>query len=187
MACGNTGNRESSWCQLCRHWRHQDFMMLMCVGLVLYFIQRLALLTLPQDKTVVNYPWSSNVASAWLATVPAANQKVHSEKIMGNWSIACWCCSNYIFIVHSTPGFNILHKNNCKTRRDTFKFGDLVPLILENLLYSPRSECEISIPVVHCALHRWAPLLQTWWRHRSGCSDRVQFCTRTYCKHTRTG
>ena len=50
-----------------------------------------------------------------------------------SWSIACRRCSNYIFILHLTFGFNILHKDNCKLRRETFKFWDLVRLILEIL------------------------------------------------------
>ena len=53
-----------------------------------------------------------------------------------SWSIACRRCSNYIFILDLTPGFNILRKDNCKTRRDTFKFWDLVRLILEIWRYS---------------------------------------------------
>ena len=40
-------------------------------------------------------------------------------------------CSNCIFILCWTPGFNGLGKNNYKMRRETFKFGDLVHLILE--------------------------------------------------------
>ena len=35
-------------------------------------------------------------------------------------------CSNYIFILDLTPGFNGLGKGNCKTQREPFKFGDLV-------------------------------------------------------------
>ena len=50
-----------------------------------------------------------------------------------SWSIACWHCSNYIFILNLTPGFNGLAKGNCKTRRQSFKFLDLVHLILEIL------------------------------------------------------
>ena len=52
-----------------------------------------------------------------------------------SWSIACRRCSNYIFILHLTLGFNILRKDNCKPRRETVKFGDLVRLILEILRY----------------------------------------------------
>ena len=46
-------------------------------------------------------------------------------------SIACRRCSNYIFILDLTHGFNRLGKDNCKTRRETFEFWDLVRLILE--------------------------------------------------------
>ena len=34
-------------------------------------------------------------------------------------------------ILDLTPGFNGLRKDNCKTRRETFKFSYLVRLILE--------------------------------------------------------
>ena len=34
------------------------------------------------------------------------------------------CCSNYIFILDLTPGFNRLGKYNCKTRWETFKFWE---------------------------------------------------------------
>ena len=46
-------------------------------------------------------------------------------------SIACRRCSNYIFILDLTPGFIGLGKDNCKTRRATFKFWDLVRFILK--------------------------------------------------------
>ena len=42
----------------------------------------------------------------------------------------------HIFILDSTPGFNRLHKDNCKTRWETFKFWDLVCLILEIWWYT---------------------------------------------------
>ena len=38
-------------------------------------------------------------------------------------------------ILDLTPGFNRLGKDNCQTRRDSFKFCDLVRLILETLRY----------------------------------------------------
>ena len=34
-------------------------------------------------------------------------------------------CSNYIFILNLTPGFNGLSEDNCKRIQDTFKFWDL--------------------------------------------------------------
>ena len=39
------------------------------------------------------------------------------------------------FILDIKPGFIGLGKDNCKTRRETCKFGDLVRLILEILRY----------------------------------------------------
>ena len=40
-----------------------------------------------------------------------------------SWSIACRRCSNYIFILDLTPGFDILRKDNCKPWWETFRFG----------------------------------------------------------------
>ena len=48
-----------------------------------------------------------------------------------SWSIAYRRCSNNIFILDLTPGFNGLGKDNCKARRETFELGDLMRLILE--------------------------------------------------------
>ena len=42
---------------------------------------------------------------------------------------ACRRCSYYISILDFTPCFNRLHKDNYKTRRETFQFWDLVHLI----------------------------------------------------------
>ena len=52
-----------------------------------------------------------------------------------SWSIACQRCSNYIFVLDLTHGFHGLGKENCKTRRKSFKFWDLVLPILEILRY----------------------------------------------------
>ena len=43
-----------------------------------------------------------------------------------SWSSVCQCCSNYIVILHLTPGFSIMHKDNCKARWETYKFWDLI-------------------------------------------------------------
>ena len=43
-----------------------------------------------------------------------------------SWSTTCWRCSKYIFIPDLTPGFNRLGKDNCKIKRETFKFWDLM-------------------------------------------------------------
>ena len=42
---------------------------------------------------------------------------------------------HYIFILHLTLCFNILHKDHCKPRRETFDISDLVHRILEILWY----------------------------------------------------
>ena len=41
-------------------------------------------------------------------------------------TIACQRCTNYIFILHLTPGLNELHKGNCKTGWESLKVGELV-------------------------------------------------------------
>ena len=49
-----------------------------------------------------------------------------------SWSIACRRCSNCIFIIDLTLGFNIFGKDNCQTRWEKFYFGDLERLILDS-------------------------------------------------------
>ena len=65
------------------------------------------------------------------------NKIVDNSDVVGaaptSWSIACRRCSNYIFILNLTPGFNGLSEDNCKRIQETFKFWDLVWLILEVL------------------------------------------------------
>ena len=62
---------------------------------------------------------------------PLVGNKV-VEHFRCSWSIAWRHCSNYIFILDLTPGFNGLGKYNCKTRRETFQLWGLVGLILES-------------------------------------------------------
>ena len=51
------------------------------------------------------------------------------------FTVICWRCSNYIFILDLTPGLKGLGKDDFKTRWESFKFWDLVRLILEILRY----------------------------------------------------
>ena len=51
------------------------------------------------------------------------------------WSIACRHCNNYIFIPDLSCGLSGLGKDNCKTRREAFKFW-ILPLILEVWRYT---------------------------------------------------
>ena len=77
-----------------------------------------------------------------------------------SWSIACRRYSNYIFILHLTLGFNILRKDNCKPRRETFNFWDLVHLILEILRHSPSESASSSPSCLQnsCICRRYACL-----------------------------
>ena len=74
-----------------------------------------------------NYRQVSNIRCTLLGN------KFVDHSVRCSWSIACRRCSNYIIILDLTPGFIGLNKDNFKTKRGTFKFGDLVRLILEIL------------------------------------------------------
>ena len=74
--------------------------------------------------------WSWYHQTSNISHTLVANKIVYHSDVVGA-SIACLCYSNYIIILDLTPGFNGLGKDNCKTRRETFRFGDLVRLILD--------------------------------------------------------
>ena len=63
--------------------------------------------------------------------------KLHLSRQYNCWSLRCSCsiacrhCSNYIFILYLTPGFNGLGRHNCKTQQETFTCWDLVQHNLE--------------------------------------------------------
>ena len=56
-----------------------------------------------------------------------------SYRQVSNIMRRCRRCFNYIFILDLTPGFKGLDKDDRKTRGESFKFWDLVRLILETL------------------------------------------------------
>ena len=62
---------------------------------------------------------------------PTFCRQLNCWSLRCSWSNAYWRCSNYVFMLDLTPGFNGLGKDNCKTRREAIKFSDLVQLILE--------------------------------------------------------
>ena len=77
-----------------------------------------------------------------------------------SWSITCWWCSNFIFILDLTPGFNGLGKDKCKMRQETYNFGDLVWLILDFHSIIVRSSHKASktqnwVLNAHIALKIW--------------------------------
>ena len=63
------------------------------------------------------------------------NKRWNCWSLRCSWSIACRCCSNYIFILDLTLFFNGLDKDNCETRWERFIFLDLVRLVLDVLRY----------------------------------------------------
>ena len=50
---------------------------------------------------------------------PHLNRQQKCWSLRCSWSIACRCCSNYIFILDLTSGFKRLHKANYKTETRT--------------------------------------------------------------------
>ena len=84
--------------------------------------------------------WRHSFPNSWWSTENDCTVKFLMSSRQQNcwslrcsWSIACWSCSNYIFILDLKPGFIGLGKDKCKTRRESFKFWGLVWLILEIL------------------------------------------------------
>ena len=47
--------------------------------------------------------------------------KIVDHALRCSWSIACWRCSNYIFILDLTSGFKGFGKDSRKTLRESFK------------------------------------------------------------------
>ena len=69
-----------------------------------------------------------------------------------SWNIACRRCSSYIFILDLAPGFNGLGKDNCKTKRLSFNYCDMVRIIFEIL---PNKNSDIITPKQNTA-RPWA-------------------------------
>ena len=73
-----------------------------------------------------NYRQNSNISHTLVG-----NKIVDHSDVVG--ALPCRCCSNYIFVLDWTPGFNALGGDNLKMRRESFKFWNLVQLILDIL------------------------------------------------------
>ena len=126
------------------------------------------------------------------------NRPLNCWSLRCSWSNACRRCSNYIFILHLTLGFNILRKDNCKPRWETFKFWDLVQLILENVRYVHFVlDCTVStvlkIYVTWCRKHCHSSLLGTILSHYCCHSVLIYWCcmmgrhTEFMCTHNYFG
>ena len=94
------------------------------------------------------YSWNADTAHCWVLIVHNSNlkpfhlpsnlyYKLQRSRLLTcwslrcSWSIACQRCSNYIFILDLTPGFNGFGKDYYMMRWETFKFWDLVHFISE--------------------------------------------------------
>ena len=51
------------------------------------------------------------------------NRQLNGWSFRCSWSIACRRCTNYIFILHLTPGFNILCKTTARRDKKYLSFG----------------------------------------------------------------
>ena len=75
------------------------------------------------EKACSSTKWEDYCQTSNISHTLVGNKVVdHSDVVE---SIACWRCSNYIFILDLTPGFIGLGKDNCKTRRQNLALGQI--------------------------------------------------------------
>ena len=116
-----------------------------CGSFVIWFCYQV--IAKPDNKTAT-HPWFSPSARTWMAKFMSCIPSSLSYKMR---------CSDYIFLLHLTLGFNILCKDNFKPRRETFKFCDMVRLILEISWYVLSNSC----PAVHTIVS-WPDTVYIW-------------------------
>ena len=71
------------------------------------------------------FKWVSEAWLTWQVTLIFyckwyLSRQLNCWSLRCNWSIACQCCSNYIFILNLIPGLNRLHKDNCQMGRQKY-------------------------------------------------------------------
>ena len=133
---------------------------------------------------VNNYRQPSNIRSTL----------VGNKIVLHSHAVGVSRFSNYIFILDRRPGFKGLGKDNCKTRREAFKFWDLVRLILDiftchkfllTVISHPstllslvvgRSSCDDPGFVIMTTLHIEREALILLYSF-SGCVDEDSYCT----------
>ena len=111
-------------------------------------------------RVAMSYPYNHCLPSN-LYYKTHFNRQLIGWSFRCSWSIACRRCTNYILIIHLTPGFNILHKDNCKPRQEIFEFWDLVRLILEILCWSEIFPC-IGSHIFKQIFHTSSQIHMTW-------------------------
>ena len=79
---------------------------------------------------LILHPWNVYCQTSNISHILLVGNRIvdHSDEVGASpvGTAPTMHCSNYIVILDLTLGFNRLHKDNCKTRWETFKFGDLV-------------------------------------------------------------
>ena len=105
------------------------------------------------------YRQTSNISYILVGT-----KLVDHSDVVGD---ACQCAvpTTSSFSIDLAPGFNGLGKENCKTRRESFKFCDLVQLILESLRYYTKLQKQNKIFNTHlgfpdCVSSLYSPRLK---------------------------
>ena len=127
-------------------WGHLNIFIMEIPGKTAAFIDKITRLDISQLPP--NLQYKSHMNRQW-----------NYWSLRCSWSIACRHCSNYIFILDLTPGFNILHKDNCKMRRETFKFGYLVCFIIDTWRKCPIQIKWLARHEVSSKLYMWGFLL----------------------------
>ena len=109
----------------------------------------------PMNDTSYTYHKFTNRQHAWILVL---RKKYYSQ----TYNISDTFASNRIvyhadvlFIIKLTHDLNRLHKDNYKTRRETFKFWDLVRLILEIFRYAFRMAGSTPFQIVTHPVSGW--------------------------------
>ena len=116
-------------------WKRKRHYINLIDGQVIYLLLCVGCAISTSDPINVYTTSCRRVEYCWKKQIAHFSMQLNCWSLRCSWSIACRRCSNYIFILHLTLGLNILHKDNCKPRRETFKLWDLVRLIFEILRY----------------------------------------------------
>ena len=84
-------------------------------------------------NTLIPFSILSNYTKPEYRQVSNISLTLVGNKIVNHSDVVGASPASYIFILDLTPGFIGLGQDNRKPRQETFKFGDLVRLILEIL------------------------------------------------------
>ena len=91
-------------------------------------------------------------------------------------------CSNYIFILDLTPGFNILGEDNCKKRRETFQFGGFGATYIRGLTVND-NVCGGVFQLSARWVTTWARISATWWSGATTISTTAASPSTTSSRH----